>query len=72
MTNEFTQLLTAGGGVAAIFFVFIPLIWFALCIILFFKVWAMTNDVSRIKDLLEEQMDLEHPYIEKDEKEVKS
>lgn len=28
------------------------IVWSILCIILFFKIWRMTNDVSIIKDLL--------------------
>lgn len=30
----------------------------------------MTNDVSKIKDLLQEQLDIEHPYIDDDGKEI--
>ena len=43
------------------------ILWFLLCVILFFKVWGMTNDVSEIKRMFKEQLDLEHPYIEKNE-----
>ena len=41
-----------------------------LNIILFFKVWGMTNDTAKIKDILQEWLDLEHPVIE-DEKDIK-
>lgn len=33
-------------------FLIIALIWSILCLILFFKVWGMTSDVSEIKELL--------------------
>lgn len=33
---------------------FITLIPIILCIVLFFKVWRMTNDVANIKKILEE------------------
>ena len=38
-----------------------------LNVILFFKIWGMTNDTSKIKDILQEWLDIEHPEIE-DEK----
>lgn len=47
--------------VVAIIAVLIQL-WF------FIKIWAMTNDTRRIKELLEEWLDLEHPEIEEDQK----
>ena len=34
------------------FFVVLALIWSILCLILFFKIWRMTNDVCIIKDLM--------------------
>lgn len=42
-----------------------------LNVILFFKVWGMTNDTKKIKDLLQEWLDLEHPVVE-DKKDKKS
>lgn len=42
-----------------------------LNIILFFKIWGMTNSVSEIKELIKEWIDLEHPLIENDERERK-
>jgi len=39
-----------------------------LNIILFFKIWGMTNSVSEIKELIKEWIDLEHPLIENDER----
>jgi len=50
----------------------IGIIWWALCIILFFKIWTMTNDVAKIKEMFEEQLDLEHPYADKDKPVEKS
>lgn len=38
-----------------------------LNIVLFFKIWGMTNDTKRIKDILQEWLDIEHPMVE-DEK----
>lgn len=56
--------LSAGFG---IFILFLGILWWVLCIILFFKIWGMTNDVSEIKNMFKEQLDLEHPYAEDDE-----
>ena len=56
--------LSAGFG---FFIIFMGILWFLLCVILFFKIWGMTNDVSEIKKMFKEQLDLEHPYIEKNE-----
>jgi Na+-transporting methylmalonyl-CoA/oxaloacetate decarboxylase gamma subunit len=36
--------------------------------ILFFKIWGMTNNVSRMRKLLQEWLDLEHPVIENNDK----
>lgn len=36
----------------AIFFI-LALVWSVLCLILFFKLWGMTNDVAEIKKLLQ-------------------
>ena len=47
-------------GLIVVFCIFITL----LNIILFFKVWGMTNDTRRIKDILQEWLDIEHPVIE--------
>lgn len=41
----------------------IPII---LCIILFFKVWAMANNIKDIKEILKDWIDLEHPFFEDD------
>ena len=38
-----------------------------LNLMLFFKIWGMTNDTEKIKNLLQEWLDIEHPLIE-DEK----
>ena len=56
--------VSAGFG---FFIIFMGILWFLLCVILFFKVWGMTNDVSEIKRMFKEQLDLEHPYVEKNE-----
>ena len=37
------------------FFGFLALIWSVLCIILFFKVWNMCNNVQRIREILEDK-----------------
>ena len=34
-----------------------------LNIILFFKIWGMTNNVAEIKDTLKEWLDIEHPLV---------
>lgn len=33
-------------------FVFLAIVWTLLCIILFFKIWGMTNNVKKILDIL--------------------
>ena len=33
----------------------IGIAWFACCIVLFFKVWGMCNNVSRILQILEQK-----------------
>lgn len=57
-----------------LFFLIIATVVLILCIVLFFKVWGMTNDVSKIKDMLQDWLDIEYPITnQKDEKEqVKS
>lgn len=62
MEDMVQQSIIAGGSL--MFFLFLAFIPMLLCIILFFKIWIMTNDVSRIKAMLQEQLDLEHPYVE--------
>ncbi len=66
MSEEVANIfgLSAGYG---IFILFLGILWWVLCIILFFKVWGMTNDVREIKNMFEEQFDLEHPVIEDNE-----
>ncbi len=63
MTELFIGL-QALNGVYAIILLTFAIIWWVLCIILFFKIWAMTNDVSKIKDMLREWLDLDHPIID--------
>ena len=65
--NDFEQLLSLYGGAMAISF-FISIVWTVLGVILFFKVWGMTNNVSKMKDMLQEWLDLEHPVIKEDDK----
>lgn len=48
--------------------VVICVVWFILRIILFFKVWGMTNDVRKIKNTLSEWLDIEHPMVEVEDK----
>ena len=55
--------LSAGFGIFAIA---VSILWFLLCVILFFKIWAMTNDIRDIRDKMEEWLDLEHPEVEKE------
>lgn len=49
------------GAAATVVFTIIGIVWLVLCIVLFFKVWGMTNDVAKIKDTLNEWIDIEHP-----------
>ena len=43
-------LLSSDGG--EVFLAIITIIWSILCIVLFFKIWGMTNNVKRIMELL--------------------
>lgn len=53
------NLLYSDGGEFII--VAIAIIWSALCLILFFKVWDMTNNVKKILDILTIQYGIEEP-----------
>ena len=66
MSEEAITTLGVSAGFG-FFIIFMGILWFLLCVILFFKIWGMTNDVSEIKKMFKEQLDLEHPYIEKNE-----
>lgn len=65
MEDSSLQALLAGGGILLLP-IMIGIIWFVLCIVLFFKIWKMTNDVVEIKELIKEKMNLEHPYSNTD------
>lgn len=67
-TMQQLQLLTGGFGLSIVFF---GILWWVLCVVLFFKVWGMTNDVSEMKATMKEWFDLEHPLVEKDKEESK-
>ena len=41
-------------GISYLVIMMISLIPVILCLVLFFKVWGMTNDVANIKKMLEE------------------
>ena len=51
MTTEQAQLLQ-NDELALLFMLILGLIWMILPIVLFFKIWIMTNDMSKIKDIL--------------------
>ena len=59
----FEQAFIWSSGIGLVF-LFIGVVWFVLCIILFFKIWFMTNDVAKIKEILTVQIDLDHPYVD--------
>lgn len=61
MEDSSFQALLVGGGLLLLP-IMIGIIWFVSCIVLFFKIWKMTNDVVEIKELFKEKMNLEHPY----------
>jgi hypothetical protein len=46
-------------GIFGLFFglisIFLGIAWFVCCIILFFKVWGMCNNVSKILEILEQK-----------------
>jgi hypothetical protein len=65
--KDIEQLFTTGSALAGVI-AFITILWFVLSVILFFKIWNMTNDVSKIKDMLKEWLELEHPLNENDSK----
>lgn len=49
MSEKATTILGLGAGFS-IFIIFLGILWFLLCVILFFKIWGMTNDVRDIKN----------------------
>lgn len=51
MTNEQAQALQNSEFVL-LFMLILVLMWIILPIVLFFKIWGMTNDTSKIKDIL--------------------
>lgn len=63
MTEEAATIFGLSAGFGA-FVIIVGILWWLLCIILFFKVWGMTNDVRNIRDMVEEWLDLEHPEVE--------
>ena len=66
MSEEAATIFGLSAGLG-LFIIFLGILWFLLCVILFFKIWGMTNTVSEIRSLLKEQLDLEHPYVEENE-----
>lgn len=40
-----------------VFFYFLSIVWSVLCLVLFFKIWGMCNDVSKIKSQLDRNDD---------------
>lgn len=48
--------------VPAIFF--LGILGWILGIVLFFKIWGMTRDVRKMKDMLQEWFDIEHPLVD--------
>lgn len=63
-TFQQLQTLTNSLGVVGIVF---AILWLLLPIVLFFKVWGMTNNVAEMKDTLKEWFDLEHPVVKAEE-----
>jgi len=55
------QLLSGGVG---LFILFMGILAWLLCVILFFKIWGMTNDISQMKNMLKEWLDIEHPVVD--------
>ncbi len=45
---------------------FISILWCIICLILFLKIWIMTNDVSKIKDLLNQILTTTNKDIRKE------
>lgn len=49
-----------------ILFISILFLWCIICLILFLKIWIMTNDVSKIKDLLNQILTTTNKDIRKE------
>lgn len=58
----YAQGADMGGSGTAVFFAIIVIAAAVLQIILFFKVWMMTNDVSRLKEMMEEEKEKSIDY----------
>jgi nitrate/nitrite transporter NarK len=63
MLDRFIDPYVVSSGFILIFMLvsFVP---FILCVVLFVKLWIMTNDVRKIKDIIEERLNLEHAYTD--------
>jgi hypothetical protein len=71
MSDDTIQQLQALTGGGVLLFAFFGILWWVLCVVLFFKVWGMTNDVNEMKATMKEWFDLEHPLVETDKEESK-
>ena len=49
MSEEAITTLGVSAGFG-FFIIFMGILWFLLCVILFFKVWGMTNDIKEIRN----------------------
>lgn len=59
MDNIIYDSIIAGGSIY-LFFLLLAALPTILCIVLFFKIWLMTNNVAEIKDLLKKEADKMH------------
>ncbi len=66
MSGGILEQMIAIGGLGVFVLFFISIVWFVLCVVLFFKIWGMTDDVSRIKYMLQERINLESSKDEDD------
>lgn len=55
------------GGIVGILLIIAGIISWLLCVVLFFKIWGMTNDIEKIKKTLDRWLSIEHPPASEDD-----
>ena len=58
-TDTINNIISIGSGVSALLFT-IAIVGWILSVILFFKIWGMTNDVREMKEMIRDVIDAEY------------
>lgn len=65
-TDTINNIIGIGSGVSALLFT-IAIVGWILSVILFFKIWGMTNDVREMKEMIRGVIDAEYTRGEEEE-----